>query len=51
MVMSGDLERNLVEPLPVAAVNAMRVFASLALLTGVGLVVLIAYSLAQYLFD
>jgi cytochrome b subunit of formate dehydrogenase len=45
LVRTGELEKHLVEPLPEPAVHSFRVFASLALLTGIGLIVLIAYAL------
>jgi hypothetical protein len=50
LINSGELEKRLVDPLPEAVVRAMRVFASLALLTGVGLVGLIGYALLGYAF-
>jgi predicted CXXCH cytochrome family protein len=45
LVKTGDLEKHIVEPLPEAAVRSFRLFAGLALLTGLGLIVLIARAL------
>jgi len=45
MVETGQLEERLVDPFPEAAERGFKLFASLALLVGVSLVVLIAYGL------